>query len=242
MSQMISGQTMLPVAILAGGLATRLRPVTEHLPKSLLPVAGEPFLAHQLRRLRAEGIQYAVLCAGHLGEKIQEYAGDGSAFGLRLEYSFDGDVLRGTAGALAKALPLLGDAFFVLYGDSYLPCDYGAVQKAFLDSGKDALMTVFPNLDRWDSSNVEYAEGQIRIYDKLRRTPSMQHIDYGLGVFRKAAFAHVLPDQPYDLATLYQTLLAQNRLAAYEVRERFYEIGSWAGLQEIEAYLAGQNG
>jgi NDP-sugar pyrophosphorylase family protein len=231
---------MLPVAILAGGLATRLRPATENIPKSLLPVAGEPFLVHQLRRLCTEGINHAVICAGHLGEQIQEFAGDGSSFGLRLDYSFDGEVLRGTAGALAKALPLLGEAFFVLYGDSYLPCDYRAVQKAFLDSGKDALMTVFPNQDRWDSSNVEFVEGQVLVYDKRHRTPRMRHIDYGLGVFRKAAFAAVPSDQPYDLASLYQILLEQNRLAAYEVRERFYEIGSWAGLQEIEAYLAGQ--
>jgi hypothetical protein len=123
-----------------------------------------------------------------------------------------------------------------------LPCDYSAIQGAFFDAGKDALMTVFPNLDRWDSSNVEYADGQILAYDKRRRTLRMRHIDYGLGVFRKDAFAQVQPDEPCDLADLYQALLQQNRLAAYEVWERFYEIGSWAGLQEIEAYLAGQKG
>src|SRR5579863_2664253 len=130
---------MLPIAILAGGLATRLRPATEQIPKALLPVAGEPFLAHQLRLLRQAGIRRVVLCAGYLGEKIRHYAGDGSAFGVEVSYSFDGETPLGTAGAIRKALPGLGEAFFVVYGDSYLRCDYGAIQQAFLDSGKDAL-------------------------------------------------------------------------------------------------------
>src|SRR4051794_40017734 len=161
---------MLPVAILAGGLATRLRPVTETIPKALIDINGEPFLAHQLRLLAGRGGTQGGLCVGYRGEAIREYAGDGARFGLRLDYSFDGPRLLGTAGALRNALPLLGDAFFALYGDSYLPCDYGEVERAFFDSGKLGLMTVFRNDGRWDTSNVEYAAGRIVAYDKIDRT------------------------------------------------------------------------
>lgn len=226
---------MLPVAILAGGLGTRLYPVTQAIPKALVEINGEPFLAHQLRLLRANGISRVVLCIGHLGEMIQDFLGDGSRFGIRAEYSFDGPALLGTAGALHKALPLLGDAFFVLYGDSYLPCRFEAVQKAFEASRKPALMTVFRNQGQWDASNVEFENGRIVAYDKRNRTPAMKHIDYGLGVLSRAALEAVVP--PCDLAVLYQDLLKRGDLAACEVAERFYEVGSFGGVEELADYL-----
>jgi NDP-sugar pyrophosphorylase family protein len=229
---------MLPIAILAGGLATRLRPITETIPKALIEIAGEPFLGHQLRLLSRGGIRHAVLCAGYLGEKIREYAGDGSAFGLRVEYAFDGPQLLGTAGAIKRALPLLGDAFLVVYGDSYLPCDYGAVAQAFLDSGKLGLMTVFRNQGQWDSSNVEFSEGRILAYDKANRISRMQHIDYGLGAFRRQAFDGVPDNRPHDLAALYQSLLRKDELAAWESPQRFYEIGSQEGIRELTEFLS----
>lgn len=231
---------MLPVAILAGGVATRLRPLTETIPKAMVDVNGEPFVAHQLRLLRANGIERVIICAGYLGEMIQGYVGDGARFGLQVAFSFDGSRLLGTGGAIKKALPVLGDAFFVLYGDSYLPCDYRAVQTTFTSSGRLALMTVFRNAGHWDSSNVEFANGRIIAYDKQHRTPEMHYIDYGLGVFKHSAFDKVPDDQPSDLATLYQDLLAQGELAAYETGQRFYEIGSLEGLEETRRYLAVQ--
>src|SRR4051812_20102911 len=115
----MSQSAMLPIAILAGGLATRLRPITETIPKALVEIAGEPFLAHQLRLLRGNGYERIVMCAGYRGEMIRDFAGDGGAFGLHIDYSFDGPTLLGTAGAIARALPMLGDAFSVIYGDSY---------------------------------------------------------------------------------------------------------------------------
>ena len=229
---------MFPVAILAGGLATRLRPVTEKIPKSLIEVAGEPFLAHQLRLLNRQGIPRAVICCGYLGEMILEFAGDGSQFGVPLTYSFDGPKLRGTAGALQQALPLLGDRFFTLYGDSYLPTDFAAAGRAWAAEGKDGLMTVFRNEGQWDSSNVEFENGRVLRYDKKHKTPAMQFIDYGLGAFHARAFDRVPSDRPYDLATLYQELLAAGQLGGYEVHERFYEIGSFAGIQELSELLA----
>ena len=121
----------LPVAILAGGLATRLRPVTETVPKVLLEVAGKPFLEHQLAQFREQGVEEVVLCVGFLGETIQEQYGDGALMEYDISYSFDGPKLLGTGGAIRKALPLLGEAFFVMYGDSYLRIDFAEVERAF---------------------------------------------------------------------------------------------------------------
>jgi NDP-sugar pyrophosphorylase family protein len=230
-----------PVAILAGGLAKRLRPLTEEIPKSLVDVQGEPFIAHQLRLLSSRGIQKAVLCVSYLGEMIQEVVGDGARYGIRVQFSFDGPRLLGTAGAVKKAIPLLGELFFVLYGDSYLPCDYLKIQTAFKACDRLALMTVFPNGGRWDRSNVEYARGKILTYDKQFQSPQMQHIDYGLGVFYQSAFDRVPDNNPYDLAELYHDLLKQDELGAYEVGERFYEIGSFAGIEEIRRFIATQS-
>lgn len=228
---------MLPVAILAGGLATRLRPVTITIPKSLVEINGQPFIVHQLRLLRSKGIERVVLCVGYLGDMIRDVIGHGEDFGLRVEYIFDGPVLRGTAGAIRNALPALGEAFFVLYGDSYLPCDYRAVEEAFLRSGAPALVTVFRNEGRWDTSNVEFAAGKIVAYDKQRRTPRMRYIDYGLGAFHSATFAAVPPHGAYDLAKLYQELIERGDLAGFEVPDRFYEIGSFQGIQDTERFL-----
>ncbi len=226
-----------PVSILAGGLATRLRPITETIPKSLFDVGGEPFIAHQLRLLRSRGIEEVVLCIGYLGEQIEKVIGSGSAFDLRVRYSFDGKELLGTGGAIRRALDMLGDEFFVLYGDSYLLCDYQAVLASFRASGRDGLMTVFRNEGQYDTSNVEYQAGMIRRYDKKTLTPDMRHIDYGLGVFRRSSFADVPADQKFDLASHFQNLLARGQLAGYEVTERFYEIGSIAGLEELRRLL-----
>jgi len=208
------------------------------VPKALLEVNGEPFIAHQLRLLRERGLARAVVCAGHLGEMIREFVGDGARFGLAVAFSMDGPSLLGTAGALKKALPLLSDSFFVLYGDSYLPCDYCAVQESFLKSGKAACMTIYRNEGQWDRSNVEFADGALVAYEKTHPTPRMHYIDYGLGVLSQRAFVHIPPAEHYDLAHLYQDLLRRGDVAAFEVSQRFYEIGSFRGIEEVGRYLA----
>jgi len=227
----------IPVAILAGGLATRLRPITEKIPKSLVPVAGKPFLAHQLELLRSRGIRHAILCVGYLGEMIQREFGDGSAFGVRLDYSFDGPKLLGTGGALKRALPLLGNEFFVLYGDSYLPVDYAPIAQFFHGSGKLGCMTVYRNEGRFDTSNVVFRNGEIVVYDKKKSLPEMRHIDYGLSLFKRAVFDSYASDQPFDLAQVMGELVREEQLVGFEVHERFYEIGSPAGLAELESLL-----
>ncbi len=229
---------LFPVVILAGGLATRLRPVTEKIPKALIDIGGEPFIAHQLRLLRRQGVRRVVICAGFLGEQIRDVVGDGAAFGIHVDFVFDGPTLLGTAGAIRSALPQLGENFFTLYGDSYLTCDHAAVQDAFSTCEKSALMTVYRNHGQYDRSNVEFAAGRIRVYDKQVQTPVMQHIDYGLGLFRRSAFAALPEGQPADLATLYRERLAADDLAGFEVAERFHEIGSFAGIADLTRMLA----
>ena len=227
----------IPVAILAGGLATRLRPITEKIPKSLVSVAGKPFLGHQLELLHARGIRRAVVCVGHLGEMIQRDFGDGSAFGVRLDYSFDGPQLLGTGGAIKRALPLLGNEFFVLYGDSYLPVAYHPIAEFFRRSGKLGCMTVYRNEGRYDTSNVVFQNAQIVVYDKNNRSPQMQYIDYGLSLFKAPVFSSYALGQPFDLAEVMGKLVRERQLAGYEVHERFYEMGSPAGLAELETLL-----
>jgi hypothetical protein len=222
-------------------MATRLRPITEKIPKLLVEVAGEPFFSHQLRLLKAAGLTRIVLCIGYLGQQIVDLYGDGSKWGVQIDYVFDGPKLLGTGGALIQALPKLGEAFYVLYGDSYLPIDYLAVGDFFLRSGQLGLMTVYENHGRYDSSNVEFVSGKILRYDKKNKTPAMHHIDYGLGLFRAAAFDGFARDAVVDLAAVQMSLVARRQLAGYEMKQRFYEIGSREGLNELDDRLrAGQ--
>jgi NDP-sugar pyrophosphorylase family protein len=228
---------LFPVAILAGGLATRLRPITEIIPKALVDVAGKPFIARQLEYLYAQGVRDVVLCLGYLGEMIQDVVGTGERFGLQVRYSFDGPRLLGTGGALKKALPVLGNHFFVLYGDSYLPVDFSAVQDAYVQSGQTALMTVLKNGDQWDKSNVLFVDGQPVEYNKRAPRPEMAYIDYGLGLVSASVFGAYPDDGPLDLADVYQDLSVKGLLAGLEMHQRFYEIGSHSGLKEAEEYF-----
>jgi len=231
-----SGKASFPVAILAGGLATRMHPMTERVPKALIEVAGRPFIEHQLLLLRRQGIDRVVLCVGFLGEMIQAYLGDGARFGLSVSYSFDGERLLGTGGALRRALPMLGENFFVLYGDSYLDIGYAQVQTAYQRSGQSALMTVFRNEGRWDPSNVLFDGKRIVRYDKRHPTEDMKFIDYGLSILNGDIFSAARAEV-FDLSDLYATLAGEGRLAGFEATTRFYEIGTPSGLAEADSYL-----
>lgn len=229
---------IFPVVILAGGLATRLRPMTEQIPKSLIEVAGKAFICHQLDYLQSQDVSKVVLCTGYLGEMIEKVVGSGSKWGMDISYSRDGPILLGTGGAIKKALPLLGKYFFILYGDSYLPIDYKAVQLAFTLAGKPALMTLMNNADKWDSSNVSYLNGNIIEYNKYKKKPNMHHIDYGLGILSANQIDFSFnKNQHFDLAEIYHRLSLSNDLAGYVVSRRFYEIGSYAGIEETEAFI-----
>jgi NDP-sugar pyrophosphorylase family protein len=231
-----------PLALLAGGFATRMRPATSSMAKSMLPVAGSPFIGHQLRMLGRQGIRRVVICCGHLEQQIRSYVGGGHQFGCSVTYSGDGPEPLGTGGALRKALPLLGEEFLVMYGDSYLPVAVQPVWRSFLASGKRALMTVFRNADRWDRSNVEFADGLILTYSKQQKTAAMEHIDYGLNCLRAEALRPWPASSRFDLAEVQQMLVSGGQLAGFEVSERFYEIGSPAGLAETDLLLRGHPG
>jgi histidinol-phosphate phosphatase family protein len=242
MTESISCRTKLPpIAILAGGLAMRLRPLTETIPKALVEIAGRPFIDWQLELLAKQGVERVVVCAGHLGKMIEAQIGDGARFGLDVSFSYDGETLLGTGGAIRKALPLLGDEFFVLYGDSYLPIDYRAVANAFTAATKQGLMTVYKNDGHWDASNVWMEGAEVRLYDKMANLPQMRHIDYGLSIFRHEAFSRHNEGERFDLAGVMADLVDRREMAAFAVAERFYEIGSLEGIADLEKLLRRAN-
>jgi NDP-sugar pyrophosphorylase family protein len=232
--------------VLAGGLGTRMLPATGSIPKALLPVAGIPFAGWQTQLLAAEGVNEIVYGVGHLGSQIEHFIGDGSQWGVSVRYSYEYDRLLGTGGAIRLAIDrgLLQSSFFVLYGDSYLPIRYREVASVFANCGYPALMTVYPNHDRWEKSNVWYTDGMVRLYDKGGRSgqTTLTYVDYGLSILtRDAVIEYIPPATVHDLADTFQTLSVAGRLAGYVAPHRFYEIGTPSGLKDLEAYLAGQS-
>ncbi|AMV24144.1 D-glycero-alpha-D-manno-heptose 1-phosphate guanylyltransferase [Gemmata sp. SH-PL17] len=225
-----------PVLILAGGKATRLGDVTKAIPKALVPLAGRPFVDHQFEDLYEQGVREVIMCVGHFADQIRDYVGDGARFGLRVRYSEDGPTLRGTGGAVRRALPLIGDGCFVLYGDSLLDVDYARVFDSLSHTAL-GLMTVFHNENSFDKSNVLFQRGRLLRYSKQDATPDMTHIDYGLSLLRRAAIERIPAGQPSDLAELYSALVATGEMVGFEVTKRFYEIGSPSGLREAEQFV-----
>jgi NDP-sugar pyrophosphorylase family protein len=228
---------MPPIAVLAGGLATRMRPLTEQVPKALLEVGGEPFVAHQLRLFAREGIKDVKLLVGYRWEQIATFAGDGRKFGVKIDYIVDGPKLLGTGGAIRAGLDRLGSEFLVTYGDSWLDAPFRPVVEAFHASGRPALMCVFRNENRWDTSNVEFENGVIRHFSKRLHISEMRYIDWGLGMLQAVAVQSRPIGEPWDLAELYEELSTSGRLAGYEMKHRFYEIGSFEGLAETNRLL-----
>lgn len=229
---------MMQAVILAGGLGTRLKPLTEEIPKSMIQIQGKPFLEHQLNLLRQGGISDIVLCVGYLGEKIKEYFGDGKEFGVKIKYSEETEKLLGTAGALENARDLLDDTFFATYGDAYLILDYRGVMGYFKKFNKLGLMVVLKNFDRYDKSNVVVEGDLIKVYDKQRRAPDMVYIDFGVSVLRKKALDLVPKGKVIDLGEFYHELIRRKELLAFETQQRFYEVGSQNGLEEFERLVS----
>jgi NDP-sugar pyrophosphorylase family protein len=228
---------MLPLAILAGGFATRLGSLTKDTPKCLIEVNGRPFVDWQLDLLIKNGFTDFVFCISYRSEKIQDYLEDGSSKGIQIQYSLDGDRQLGTGGAISNAVPLLGDKFGVVYGDSYLPINYCEVEDFFIDSNLLAVMTVFKNDGLFDSSNVEYSEGLLKEYQKENRNPRMRHIDYGLSYFNSNAFKTYPKGEFFDLSNMCSDLVKQKKISGFEVKQRFYEIGSVRGIEDFASYL-----
>jgi len=230
---------MNSLAILAGGLASRLGEVTRKIPKSLIEIAGKPFIFHQLEMLSSQGIKNVVLCVGHLGEMIESRVGDGAKFNLNIKYSYDGQKQLGTGGSLKKALPLLSEIFFVLYGDSFLPLNLKKVEKAYSENSTDklGLMTIIYNENLWDKSNVLFLRNNLIKYSKKNIDSEMKYIDYGLSILNKRAFYFSPGDDTFDLSDILSLLASRKQLIGFEVYDRFYEIGSKNGIQETEEFL-----
>ena len=228
---------MQPVVILAGGLATRLYPQTLQVPKSLIEINGLPFIHHQLMLLKEKGVTQVILCVGHFGNMIEDYVGDGSRFGLQVRYSYDGDVLLGTGGAVKKATVFLPEEFMIQYGDSYLDADYKPIIQRFYKADLPVLMTVFRNRNAFDASNISMNDGTILKYDKKNRDRSMEYIDYGLIVIRRIVFDTYSTHKAFDLSLVLSRSVADGQVAAYEVQQRFFEIGSVEGIKETGDYI-----
>ena len=221
----------IPVAILAGGLAKRLKKNTFNKPKALIDIAGKPFISRQLSYLSNQNIKDIVICTAHLGNQIKDYVGDGSRYNLKVSYSDDGDKLLGTGGSLKKASRILGENFFILYGDSFLPINFSLVEKAYFRQKKPALMTVFKNNDHGDKSNV-YFKNKCVLYNKKNPQKNMNYIDYGLNVVKRTIFYNFPSNKMFDLSDVFEDLSKKNLLAGLEIYERFYEIGSINGLND----------
>jgi len=230
----------MQVAIIAGGLATRLESLTRDLPKSMVSILGKPFLEYQIEILRKAGVTDIVLCVGYLSEKIEKYFGAGRSFGVDITYSRE-EKLLGTAGALKKAEAHLNDVFFTLYGDSYVFLDFANAESYFRTQNKLALMTVYKNHNQYDKSNTAIEAGLVKQYSKQQKTKDMVYIDYGANLFRKEVLDMIPKDEPYSLEQLFPRLIEKQTLLAFEVSERFYEIGSLQGLNEFKEYARSLN-
>ncbi len=233
--------------ILAGGLATRMRPLTEKIPKTLLPAGDHPFAHYQLDWLSKHGVTDVVFSIGYKGALVKDYVQSGARWGLTVTYVDEGENLRGTGGALRLCLDqgALAPEFLITYGDSFLPIDFSEVWRSFLSSGAPALMTVLENDGKWDQSNACYSNGRVALYDKRNDLPNrpadMRYIDYGLLALKRFVVENeVPPNQKHDLAAVFSKLSTQGNLAGFEVKTRFYEIGSPSGLEDFKSYVAGR--
>jgi NDP-sugar pyrophosphorylase family protein len=236
----------MQVLILAGGLGTRMLPLTADRPKALLPVAGRPFAEHQIELLAAHGVDDIVFSIAYRGDMIRDALGDGRRWDVRLRYVDEGDDRRGTGGAvrLFADSGIAAEEVAVLYGDTYLPIAYRPVWTAFADQGLPALMTVLENRDRWDVSNAWLsADGRVVYRKGSGQQYGMTHIDYGLSVLATATVLDRIPgDTVVDLADVFAEMSDRGELAGYEVRERFYEIGSADGMDDLERLLSERSG
>jgi len=230
---------MLPIAVLAGGFASRLGSLSTNTPKCLIEINGKPFIEWQLELLKTAGYKDLVFCLSHKSDQVKKYLGDGSRYGLNFKYSLDGDKQLGTGGAIKKALPILGQNFAVIYGDSYLPIKFTDVEAAFINSSASGLMTVFRNNDQLDTSNVEFFDSKIIEYNKNIKNLRMNHIDYGLIYFREEAFRPYHNTEVFDLANLFAYLSTIKKLDGFEVFNRFFEVGSSQGIKELTSHLKG---
>jgi NDP-sugar pyrophosphorylase family protein len=230
----------MQVVVLAGGLASRMRPETEQVPKSLLLVNGRPFIDWQLDCFVASGARKVQLCVGYLGEQIETHVKRALDRGLAVGYSYDGEQQAGTGGALRRAFARLEDEFVLTYGDSYLPFDYAA-PLADLRAHPEAVatMSVYRNRGQYGASNVALDGDMVAKYEKGVVDPAFDCIDYGAIALRRSALADIEDGAVWGIEALFRKLARKRQLRAFVAPERFYEIGSPEGRAELERHLVG---
>lgn len=225
--------------VLAGGLGTRLREVTDGLvPKVLVPVLGRPFLAYKLESLRAMGVDEVTILVGELGSMIDEFISSLRIPGLVCTTIHDGPILLGTAGSIKKALDHLPDRFWVTYGDSYVVTDLSQAESKTKIDGVSAVMTVLHNRDSLEPSNCSVESNRITEYRKGAPLGTFEWIDYGLLFLRRSAFLPVSMDTPTDLFDVLSGLIHKHQVAAHEATERFWDVGTPEALRATEQEFA----
>jgi NDP-sugar pyrophosphorylase family protein len=230
---------MLPVVIIAGGLATRLKSRAHDRPKSMLVVNEKPFIDWQLNMLASQGVEKVIICIGNKGDQIASFVGNGSRYGIEIFYSSDGEFLLGTGGAVQKASKLVQGKFLVTYGDSYLPISFFEFSKKFEDSKKNSAMAVYKNDNLYDKSNIDFIDGEILTYSKNDVHKKFKYIDYGLLGLNSNTFPFREHNSEWDLSILLNKLVIQKEILGIEVHNRFYEIGSESGIFDLEIYMRG---
>ena len=231
----------MQVVILTGGLGTRARQLSPDLPKSLIEIDSKPFISYQFDLLVKQGFKEILLCTGYKGDKISEYVGNGSRFGLHVSYSNEEpDKLLGTGGAILNAIDFLSSEFLVIYGDSYLDINYEKVKEKYYQSGLDSLMVIYKNINQYDDSNVEFDGSRIIRYSKNNRTTKMDFIDYGINIYKKEIFSRYNGPKNFDLSEIQESLVEKQLVAAYETNKRFYHIGDETAFDEFDKMIKGK--
>ena len=226
----------MQIVILCGGLATRLGDLAKNTPKSMIQIKDKPFLEYQIENVKKHSITDIVLCVGHLSEQIEDYFGSGEKLGVNINYSYDKDKPLGPIGALKNAETLLQDPFFIMYGDSYIFVDFKKVYTYFSKQDKLALMTIYQNFDKFDSSNIITNHKLVTKYGG-EKTKETTYIDYGVSLLKKKILEDIPADTFYSTNDLFSKLVRQKELLAYEIKKRFYHIGTPEALEEFKKYV-----
>jgi N-acetyl-alpha-D-muramate 1-phosphate uridylyltransferase len=233
---------MIPVVILCGGQSTRLSPLTEKRPKSMIEVLGKPFIDHQLTLLKKNNVTKVILCIGKYGDQIWDYVKDGLNWGLSVKYSDDGEKLLGTGGALLNARPILPDEFIVMNGDSYLDIDYNTIVTKFHHKGKPILMTVYPIKGTNFVGNVCVRHNKIVDYNKSGKNRDMNYIDYGITPMKKWLLDYFPSGDAFDFGQIYSQMIQEHGVSCYQSPKIFHEIGTHDGLEETIQYMKTNGG
>ena len=223
--------------ILAGGRGTRMQPITNDRPKPMVPILGRPFLEYQIEQLRGQGFERVLMLLGYLPEVVQNYFGDGTAWGVHIEYSVtEPDQL--TSSRVATARHMIDPCFLLLYCDNYWPMQMNRMWTRFCQAGKPALITVYSNKDGYSRGSVRLdQDGHVRVFDRLRTTPGLREVEISYAILTDLAL-DLLPEQDtlFEEA-IYTPLAQQGRLTAYVSDHRYYSVGSLQRLPATEAFM-----